>query len=70
MGIRMKIFILVAKLKIRFCGGVGVGKFMKKNIRGNCLKRGAWTVYTFKGGFTKKSGDVFDLWLIPNVHYV
>ena len=30
-----------------------------QNIGGNCLKRGAWAVYRFKGGLAKKKGVVF-----------
>ena len=43
--------------KIRFFGGVH-----KKTIYGgeNCLKRGPWTIYRFKGDLAKRGGDVFD----------
>ena len=37
-----------------------MGGFHKKPIkRRDCLKRGAWTVYRFKGGLVKKEGVVF-----------
>ena len=46
----------------------GGGGSSKTNIeRGDCLKRGPWTVWRFKGGLARKRGGVFQGWqgLIP-----
>ena len=64
MGLRMKNFIIGFHRKIRIIGG---GEGFKKTIyRGNFLKRGARTVFRFKGGGLAKTG-----WggLYPNAHY-
>ena len=47
------------------------GTVHKKPIyRGNCLKRGAWTVCKFKGGLDKKErGGVFKGGWYPTAHY-
>ena len=72
MGLRMKnVNILGVHRKIWLIGA----EFTKNKYRGgNCLKRGAWTVYGFKGrgggGGGKKEGVVFSRggWY-PNAHY-
>ena len=54
MGLRMKNFIIGFHRKIRIIGG---GEGFKKTIyRGNFLKRGARTVFRFKGGGLAKTG--------------
>ena len=57
MVLRMKSFnILRVHWKIQLLGR----GFTKNQYRGgNCLKRGAWTVSSFKGGFARKRGMVF-----------
>ena len=50
--------------------GRGGGSPKNQYIVGNHLKRGAWTVWRFKGGFAKKEeGGVFEQGWYPNAHY-
>ena len=74
MGLTMKNFnIFGVHWKIWVLGGVGGGGLTKNQYRGgNCLRRGAWTVYRFKGGggLARKKGMVFLRGVDnPNAHY-
>ena len=66
-GVHGKIWVLV----------VGEGGVHEKTIyrEGDCLKRGPWTVWRFKGGLARRGDSVFDgkmggggAWY-PNAHY-
>ena len=60
--------VLGAHWKIPLLGG----EFMKDRHRGGGLpKKGAWTIFQFKGGLGKKEGVVFlsGGWY-PDAHYV
>ena len=59
MGLRMKCFnIMGLHWKIQFLGGWGGGS-RNSVCWGRLLKKGAWTVYRFKGCLTKNKGIVF-----------
>ena len=65
MVLRMKNFNILGvhwKIWLLKRGGGGGGGSWKTNIEGgDCLKRGAWTVYWFKGGglARKREGGMF-----------
>ena len=61
MGLRMKCFnIMGLHWKIQFLGGWGGGVGSRNSVCwGRLLKKGAWTVYRFKGCLTKNKGIVF-----------
>ena len=59
MILRMKNFNILEvhwKIQLFFLGGGGEPIHEKPIQRGDCLKRGTWTVCQFKGGLGKKEG--------------
>ena len=67
MGWRMKNFnILGVHRKIWVLRG---GGHKRPIYRWDCLKREAWTVCRFKGGWQERGGGVFEGGSYPNAHY-